>query len=181
MSSSLAVASEGFERDMGGFRLDRLNGDARQAQELHDIRLRVLDGAPENAVKPKRGFVNRHRRRHALGLAVEPSSGRRLRALRRGWRQSRTRRRQSRVAAEIVVKVLVSLQARARNRRDTLLERLQPLLERLPSLKASKFIFERSENRVCLGGSAVRSQLRRQLDHAAVPILEHGGLGFHLY
>jgi hypothetical protein len=29
VSSSLAVASEGFERDMGGFQLDRLNGDPR--------------------------------------------------------------------------------------------------------------------------------------------------------
>ncbi len=29
MSSSLAVASKGFERDMGGFRLDWLNDDAR--------------------------------------------------------------------------------------------------------------------------------------------------------
>src|SRR5579863_9490523 len=34
MSFSLAIASEGFERDMGGFRLDRLNGDACGSQEV---------------------------------------------------------------------------------------------------------------------------------------------------
>ena len=34
MSFSLAIASEGFERDMGGFRLDWLNGDACGSQEV---------------------------------------------------------------------------------------------------------------------------------------------------
>ena len=36
ISPSLAVAGESFKREMDGFRLDRLNDDARQTQELHD-------------------------------------------------------------------------------------------------------------------------------------------------
>src|SRR5271154_6170457 len=37
MSSSLAVASEGFEREMGDFRLDRLYGDAGGFQKVSDV------------------------------------------------------------------------------------------------------------------------------------------------
>jgi hypothetical protein len=43
MSSSLAVASKGFERDMGGFRLDRLNSDAGGSQKVSDVRFRFRD------------------------------------------------------------------------------------------------------------------------------------------
>src|SRR5262249_35839271 len=51
MASTFAVTSKGLERHMGGFRLNRLNGDARQAQELHDVRLGVLDREFENTGK----------------------------------------------------------------------------------------------------------------------------------
>src|SRR5277367_4193315 len=84
-------------------------------------------------------------------------------------------RQQSRVAAEIVVKVLVSLQARARNGRDTLLKRLQPLRQRLFALDARELIFERSKDRLRLGAAVSSGQLRRQLDDTAVPNLQHGG------
>src|SRR5271156_232402 len=90
-------------------------------------------------------------------------------------------RQRSRVAAEIVVKVLVSLEARARNGRDTLLERLQPLRERLLTLDASKFVFERAEDRVGFGAATGRGQFGGELDDAAVSNLEHGGFGLHLY
>ena len=56
---------------MGGFRLDRLNDDARQTQELHDIDFGVLDRTSEDANKPKRGFVNGHRRGRDLRPASE--------------------------------------------------------------------------------------------------------------
>jgi hypothetical protein len=36
MSSSLAVASEGFRRGMDGFRLDRLNDDAGSSQKVSE-------------------------------------------------------------------------------------------------------------------------------------------------
>src|SRR5271156_2549698 len=84
-------------------------------------------------------------------------------------------REQSRVAAEIVVKVLVSLQACARNGRDALLKRLQPLRQRLPAFNASEFIFEHCQDRGRLSAAASRGQLRRQFDNAAVSNLEHGG------
>src|ERR1700722_4930756 len=38
MSSTLAVASEGLQRDMGSFRLDRLNDDAGGFQKVSDMR-----------------------------------------------------------------------------------------------------------------------------------------------
>jgi hypothetical protein len=181
MSSSLAVANKGFERDMGGFRLDGVNDDARQAQELHDVRLGVLDRTPEDADKPQCCFVNRHRR--VVISDARPSASIRASGLRLSGDDGNNRGRieQSRVAAEVVVKVLVSLQARARNRRDTLLERLQPLRERLLALDARKLVFEGAEDRVRLGATANSGQLRRQFDDTAVSNLQHGGFGLHLY
>jgi hypothetical protein len=60
---SLAVASEGFERDQGGFRLDRLNGDAGGSQKVSDVRFRFRDGSSPLPRQTKHGFVNRDRGR----------------------------------------------------------------------------------------------------------------------
>ena len=88
---------------------------------------------------------------------------------------------QSQVAAEIVVKVLVSLQARARNGRDTLLKRLQPLRERLLALDARELVLQRMEHGIGLCAVTDRGQFRGEIDDAAVSNLEHGGFGLHVY
>jgi hypothetical protein len=60
-----------------------------------------------------------------------------------GRGQRRTRRQQSRVAAEIVEKVLVGLRACERNGRDALLKKLYALRQRLLAFNARELVFER--------------------------------------
>jgi hypothetical protein len=93
----------------------------------------------------------------------------------------RKRQRRSLFAAQIIKERLVGLQSCRRPFRDTLLKRLQPLRQRLLAFNAREFIFERRQDGFRLGATAGRGQLRRQLDDAAVPNLQHGGWGLHVY
>jgi hypothetical protein len=63
MSSSLPVASEGLKRDMGGFRLDRLNGGPGGSQKASDVRFRFRDGPLPLPRQAEHGFVKGKRGR----------------------------------------------------------------------------------------------------------------------
>jgi hypothetical protein len=97
------------------------------------------------------------------------------------WPRLPKHRQQSRVAAEIVVKVLVGLQACERNGRDALLKRLQPLHQRLLAFNACEFIFERRQDGLGLGAATNSGKLRRQFDDTAISNLQHGGHGLHVH
>jgi hypothetical protein len=58
VSSTLAVASKGFERDMGGFRLDWLNDDAGGSQKVSDVRFGFRYGPLPLSRQAEHGFVD---------------------------------------------------------------------------------------------------------------------------
>jgi hypothetical protein len=63
MSSTLAVASEGLQRDVGGFGLDRLYGDACGFQKVSDVRFGFRYGSLPLPRHAEHRFVNGDRGR----------------------------------------------------------------------------------------------------------------------